>query len=189
MRSGRTSRRRAAGRHPLEPPGFMAYFGITGSGPGILGELLSAGLNVNGMLWRTSPSATELELEVCSGCAGRSSCRMTSSASSPTPPRCRPMLGLAAARENAGLDIRQRGMSGRSDLPALRVYASDQSHSSIAKACVALGLGLDGYRPIPHDAEYQMDTAALAAAIAADRAAGLRPLAVVAPSAPPPRLG
>jgi aromatic-L-amino-acid decarboxylase len=42
-------------------PGFMAYFGITGSMPGILGELLTAGLNVNGMLWRTSPSATELE--------------------------------------------------------------------------------------------------------------------------------
>jgi hypothetical protein len=45
-------------------PGFMAYFGITGSGPGILGELLSAALNVNGMLWRTCPSATELELVV-----------------------------------------------------------------------------------------------------------------------------
>jgi aromatic-L-amino-acid decarboxylase len=161
-------------------PGFMAYFGITGSGPGILGELLAAALNVNGMLWRTSPSATELELEVLQWL--RRALELpddffgfltdTASVSS--------MLGLAAAREAAGLDIRQRGMSGRSDLPALRVYASDQSHSSIAKACVALGLGLDGYRPIPHDAEYRMDAAALATAIAADRAAGLRPLAVVA---------
>jgi aromatic-L-amino-acid decarboxylase len=161
-------------------PGFMAYFGITGSGPGILGELLSAGLNVNGMLWRTSPSATELELEVLQWL--RRALELpddffgfltdTASVSS--------MLGLAAAREAAGLDIRQRGMSGRSDLPALRVYASDQSHSSIAKACVALGLGLDGYRPVPHDAEYRMDAAALATAIAADRAAGRLPLAVVA---------
>jgi hypothetical protein len=161
-------------------PGFMAYFGITGSGPGILGELLSAGLNVNGMLWRTSPAATELELEVLQWL--RRALELpddffgfltdTASVSS--------MLGLAAAREAAGLDIRQRGMSGRSDLPPLRVYASDQSHSSIAKACVALGLGLDGYRSIPHDAEYRMDTAALTAAIAADRRAGLRPLAVVA---------
>jgi aromatic-L-amino-acid decarboxylase len=161
-------------------PGFMAYFGITGSGPGILGELLSAGLNVNGMLWRTSPSATEVELEVLQWL--RRALELpedffgfltdTASVSS--------MLGLAAAREAGGLDIRQRGMSGRSDLPALRVYASDQSHSSIAKACVALGLGLDGYRPIPHDADYRMDTAALAAAIATDRAAGRLPLAVVA---------
>ena len=161
-------------------PGFMAYFGITGSGPGILGELLSAALNVNGMLWRTSPSATELELEVLQWL--RRALELpdeffgfltdTASVSS--------MLGLAAAREAADLDIRQRGMSGRADLPALRVYASDQSHSSIAKACVALGLGLDGYRPIPHDADYRMDTRALAAAIAEDREAGLRPLAVVA---------
>ena len=161
-------------------PGFMAYFGITGSGPGILGELLSAGLNVNGMLWRTSPAATELELEVLQwlrralGLPDDFFGFLTDTASVSS------MLGLAAAREAAGLDIRQRGMSGRRDLPALRVYASDQSHSSIAKACVALGLGLDGYRPIPHDAEYRMDPVALAAAIADDRRAGLRPLAVVA---------
>ena len=45
-------------------PGFMAYFGITGSGPGVLGEMLSAALDVNGMLWRTSPAATELETVV-----------------------------------------------------------------------------------------------------------------------------
>src|SRR5918993_2470681 len=42
-------------------PGFFAYFAITGSGPGILGEFLSAALNVQAMLWRTSPAATELE--------------------------------------------------------------------------------------------------------------------------------
>jgi aromatic-L-amino-acid decarboxylase len=132
------------------------------------------------MLWRTSPSATELELEVLQWLRRALALPddffgfLTDTASVSS------MLGLAAAREAAGLDIRQRGMSGRGDLPALRVYASDQSHSSIAKACVALGLGLDGYRPIPHDAEYRMDTGALAAAIVADRAAGRLPLAVVA---------
>ena len=71
------------------------------------------------------------------------------------------LLALAAARERAGLDIRQRGMAGRPDLPRLRVYASDQAHSSIAKACLTLGLGLDGFRPIPHDAAYRMDVGAL----------------------------
>ena len=66
------------------------------------------------------------------------------------------------------------------DLKPFRVYASDQAHSSIAKACVTLGLGLDGFRGIAHDADYRMDVAALEAAIAEDRAAGIRPLAVVA---------
>ena len=161
-------------------PGFMAYFGISGSGPGILGELLSAALNVNGMLWRTCPSATELELQVLAWLRDGVGLPRelfgflcdTASISS--------MLALAAARENADPEIRHRGMAGRAELPAMRVYASDQAHSSIAKACLALGLGLDGFRAIPHDADYRMDVAALEAAVAEDRAAGRRPLAAVA---------
>ena len=161
-------------------PGFMAYFGITGSGPGILGELASAALNVNGMLWRTCPSATELELRVLEWL--RDGLELpgdffgfindTASISS--------LLSLAAAREAADLEIRSLGMAGRADLPRLRVYASDQAHNSIAKACVALGIGLDGYRAIPHDSEYRMDPDALARVVAEDRSTGNRPLAVVA---------
>ncbi len=160
--------------------GFMAYFGITGSGPGVLGELLSAALNVNGMLWKTCPSATELELVVLDwlrdaiGLPAGFFGFLTDTASISS------LLALAAAREAAGLEIRERGMSGRTDLPPLRVYASDQAHSSIAKACITLGLGLDSTRAIPHDEEYRMDPDALDAAIAEDRAAGIRPLAVVA---------
>ncbi len=161
-------------------PGFMAYFGITGSGPGILGELLSATLNVNGMLWRTSPAATELELRTLDwlraglGLPDDFFGFITDTASISS------MLALAAAREAAGLDIRQRGMAGRGDLPQLSVYASDQAHMSIAKACLALGLGLDGFRSIPHDDAYRMDVGALRRAIEEDRAKGIRPLAVVA---------
>ncbi len=161
-------------------PGFMGYFGITGSGPGILGELLSAGLNVNGMLWRSCPSATELELHVLGwlrsllGLPGTFFGFLTDTASISS------MLALMAAREAAGLEIRQRGMAGRTDLPPLTVYASDQAHSSIAKACIAAGIGLEGFRAIPHDAEYRMDVGALEKAITADRKAGRRPLAVVA---------
>ncbi len=161
-------------------PGFMAYFGITGSAPGILGEMLSAALNVNGMLWRTSPSATELELVVMDwlrqliglpeGLFGF----LTDTASVSS------LLALAAAREHAGLDVRHRGMAGRRDLPRLVVYASDQAHSSIAKACLTLGLGLEGYRPVAHDERYRMDVAALADEVRRDRADGARPLAVVA---------
>ena len=120
-------------------PGFMAYFGITGSGPGILGEMASATLNVNGMLWRTCPSATELELRVLEwlrdglGLPGSFFGFINDTASISS------MLSLAAAREAADLEIRAQGMAGRADLPRLRVYASDQAHNSIAKACVALG--------------------------------------------------
>ena len=161
-------------------PGFMAYFGISGSGPGILGELLSAALNVNGMLWRTCPSATELELEVLAWLRDGVGLPKelfgflcdTASISS--------MLALAAAREAADPEIRHRGMAGRAELPAMRVYASDQAHSSIAKACLALGLGLDGFRAIPHDEGSRLDVAAREAAVAEDRAAGRRPLAAVA---------
>jgi aromatic-L-amino-acid decarboxylase len=161
-------------------PGFMAYFGITGSSPGILGELLSAALNINGMLWRTCPSATELELKVLEwlrdglGLPAEFFGFVNDTASVSS------LLGLAAAREGAELDVRRRGMSGRDDLPPLKVYASDQAHSSIAKACITLGLGLDGFVPIPHDDEYRMDVDALLRAIREDRAAGAQPLAVAA---------
>src|SRR3954471_20394485 len=105
-------------------PAFFAYFGITGSGPGIVGELIAAALNVTAMLWRTSPAATELEertlrwaaelLRLPRGWFGE----ILATASSST------MAALAAAREAPGLDIRRRGMAGRDDLPALRVYTS-----------------------------------------------------------------
>ena len=161
-------------------PGFMAYFGISGSPPGILGETVAAALNVNAMLWRTSPAATELEQRVLrwvaeliglpAGWFGE----ITDTASAST------MYALAAAREAAGLDIRTRGMAGRSDLPPLRMYTSDQAHSSVEKACIALGLGQEGLRKIPSDDAFRMRADLLADAVAADVASGMRPLAVVA---------
>jgi aromatic-L-amino-acid decarboxylase len=161
-------------------PGFMAYFGITGSGPGILGEALAAGLNVNAMLWRTGPAAVELEELVCDWLRQllalppefRGHINDTASIST--------FLALAAARERAGLDVRQKGLAGRADLPALTIYASEQAHSSVDKGAIALGLGLENVRHIGTDAEFRMDAKALAAQIAADRAAGRRPIAVVA---------
>jgi aromatic-L-amino-acid decarboxylase len=161
-------------------PGFMAYFGITGSGPGVLGEMLSAALDVNGMLWRTCPSATELELTVLDWMRRGLELPadffgfLTDTASISS------LLALAAAREAADPEIRNRGMTGRDDLAPFRIYASDQAHMSIAKACLTLGFGLDGFRAVPHAADYRMDCEALVEMVAEDRAAGLRPLAVVA---------
>src|SRR5512138_2207907 len=91
------------------------------------------------------------------------------------------MLALAAAREaKPELAIRARGMAGRADLPTLRVYCSEHAHSSVDKGALTLGLGLDNVVKIPTDAEFRMRPEALAAAIAADRAAGRLPLACVA---------
>ena len=161
-------------------PGFLAYFGTTASGIGILGEMLTAGIGSNAMLWRTSPVATELEqvvvdwLRQALGLPAGFDGLITDTASTSS------LLALAAAREVAGLDVSNAGLAGRADVPAPRVYASVEAHSSIAKACMTLGIGRANLVRIPADAEYRMVPEALSAAIAADRAAGFRPIAVVA---------
>ena len=161
-------------------PSFHAYFAITGAGPGILGEALTAALNVNGMLWRTSPSATELELLVVDwlrqllGMTTAWSGLLTDGASTST------MLALAAARERTDLDVRQRGLAGRPDLPPLRVYTSEHAHSSVEKAAIVLGLGRDGVRTIAVDEDFRLRPDALAAAIEEDVRFGHRPMALVA---------
>jgi aromatic-L-amino-acid decarboxylase len=162
-------------------PGFFAYFSISSSIPGILAELLIAALDVNGMLWKTSPAATELEqltmdwLRQLLGLGDGWFGLINDTASIST------MLALAAAREaKPELAIRARGMAGRAELPVLRVYCSAHAHSSVDKGAIALGLGLDNVVKIPCDEQFRMQPEALAGAIAADRAAGRLPIACVA---------
>jgi aromatic-L-amino-acid decarboxylase len=161
-------------------PGFFAYFSISSSIPGILAELLIAALDVNAMLWKTSPAATELEqvamdwlrqlLGMGEGWFGI----INDTASIST------MLALAAAREaKPELAIRARGMAGRPELPVLRVYCSEHAHSSVDKGALTIGIGLDNVVKIPADDEFRMRADALASAVAKDRAAGLLPLACV----------
>jgi aromatic-L-amino-acid/L-tryptophan decarboxylase len=90
------------------------------------------------------------------------------------------LIALGAAREAAGLDAAARGIAGRPDVPRLRVYASEEAHSSIDKACMTLGLGREGLRRIATDDDLRMDAGVLDAAIAEDRADGILPIAVVA---------
>jgi len=162
-------------------PGFMAYFAITGSGPGILGEALAASLNVNAMLWRTSPAATELEERVCDWLRQMIDLPATFRGHINDTASMSTLLALAAARHRIpGLDVRQRGLAGRPDVPPLIVYQSDQAHSSCDKGAMTLGLGLDNVRRIPSDEGFRMQTAALAEAIDRDRAAGQQPMAVIA---------
>src|SRR5713226_6507278 len=145
-------------------PSFFAYFATSTSAPGIFGELLSAAFDNKAMLWRTSPASTELEdvtldwlrqmMGLDPGLSGI--IYDTASVSS--------MHAIAAAREGVELRIREEGMSGRADLPLLRVYVSEESHSSIEKGVITLGLGQRAVRKIPTDSEFRMNAKALAEA-------------------------
>src|SRR6185295_9979397 len=161
-------------------PSFHAYFATSTSGPGILGELLTAAFDNKAMLWRTSPASTELEevaldwLRQMMGLdPGRSGFIYdTASVSS--------MHAIAAAREGVEQRIREEGMSGRRDLPLLRVYASEHAHSSIDKGVITLGLGQRGLRKIPVDSNFRMNAKALSQAIEEDKSNGVVPFCIVA---------
>lgn len=159
-------------------PGFLAYFANTGSGPGILGETLAAALNVNAMVWRTGPAATELESRVLDwlrqmlGLPESFDGHINDTASVGT------LVALAAARERAtGGRVRRSGLA---ELPPLRLYCSHEAHSSVEKAALVLGLGEEGVRKIDVDEQYRLRPDRLAQAIEDDRRAGRLPMAVVA---------
>jgi aromatic-L-amino-acid/L-tryptophan decarboxylase len=161
-------------------PSFFAYFAISSSIPGILGEMLAATLDTNAMLWKSSPSATELELVVLDwlrealGLKAKWFGVINDTASIST------MLALAAAREAADPTIRERGMTGRDDVPVLRVYCSEHAHSSVDKGAITLGFGRENVVHIPADDDFRMRPDLLNTAIAEDRKRGYRPVAVVA---------
>jgi aromatic-L-amino-acid/L-tryptophan decarboxylase len=161
-------------------PSFFAYFSTSTSAPGIFGELLAAAFDNKAMLWRTSPASTELEevtLDWLRQMMGLDPGMIgiiydTASVSS--------MHAIAAAREGVEQRVREEGMSGRPDLPLLRVYVSEHAHSSIEKAVITLGLGQRGLRKIPVDRAFRMDAKALADAIAEDKRNGYLPFCIVA---------
>lgn len=161
-------------------PGFFAYFAISGSAPGVLAEFLSAALNQQAMLWRTSPAATELEevtlawLRQLVGLPDAFEGVIYDTASVST------LHALAAAREAAVPRVRAAGLAGRPDLKGVRIYCGEHAHSSVDKAVILLGFGHEALTRIPADAEFRLRPELLARAIADDRAAGLLPLAVVA---------
>jgi aromatic-L-amino-acid decarboxylase len=159
-------------------PGFFGYFAITASEPGILAEFLSAALNQQAMLWRTSPAATELEdvalgwLRDLMGLPSSFEGVIYDTASIST------LHALAAAREAAIPGVREAGLTAVGS--RVRVYCSEQAHSSVDKAVILLGLGHQALRKIPVDDQFRMQRQALRAAIGEDRAAGIQPIAVVA---------
>ena len=165
-----------------QSPGFHAYFPSNTSGPAILGELLSAGLGIQGMLWSTSPACTEVETRVLDllvellglpqayRSTGSGGGVIQDSASSAI------LCALIAAREK---DSRSR--TNRDGCDGTQVaYCSTQTHSSLEKAMGIAGLGRANLRQIEVDECFALDAARLAAQIKVDRAAGLRPIFVCA---------
>ena len=161
-------------------PHFHGLFGTSTSAPGIFGEMIAAAFDAKGMLWRTSPALTELEqvttdwLRQMMGLDAGMKGIIYDTASVST------MHAIAAAREGLNLRIREDGMSGRTDLPLLRVYCSDQTHSSIDKSVITLGLGQKSLRKIESDEFFRMKPEKLAESIEEDLSKGSVPFCVVA---------
>ena len=162
-------------------PRFFAYFAISAAPITVLAEALAAALDANAMAWRTSPAATELEdvtlgwLREMLGLPAEFHGIVYDTAS------ISGFTALAAARESLDLDIRARGLAGRDDLPTLRVYITEHTHSHIEKGAIALGIGRENVVKVPCDPQtFAMLPDALARLLDEDRARGIRAMAVVA---------
>ncbi len=156
-------------------PRFHAYFSVSASAPGILAEMLIAALNMNGMLWKTSPAATELEqvtlawLRQWLGLPEAFFGVIHDTASTNA------VHAIAAARFRADPEVRRRGHT-----QPLVLYASELAHSSIEKGAMVLGIGLDNVRKIPVDGDFRMKPDRLEEAIRRDLAAGRKPFFICA---------
>jgi len=156
-------------------PNFLAYFANTSAPPAILAEFVAAALNANGILWKTSPAVTELEVVTLRwlldwlGLPAEWFGMILDTASTST------LHALAAARVHVAPETRDAGAP-----PNLVVYCSDQAHSSVEKGAMALGFGRRQVRLIASDEAFRMRADALQETIRRDRAAGLLPCCVVA---------
>ncbi|MEM7020841.1 MAG: aminotransferase class I/II-fold pyridoxal phosphate-dependent enzyme, partial [Pseudomonadota bacterium] len=165
-----------------QSPNFFAYFPSNNSSASVLGDLISSGLGVQGMLWATSPACTELETHILdwlvdamglptkfkSSDTGGGVLQDTASSSS--------LCALLAARERAtNFQINEQGFSQQ-----LTVYTSTQTHSSVEKAAKIAGIGRQNLRLIDTDETFAMKPEALADAIAKDKANGYLPAFVCA---------
>lgn len=161
-------------------PNFHGLFSTSTSSVGVFGEMLAAAFDMKAMLWRTSPASTELEevvldwLRQMMNLPAEFKGIIYDTASVST------LHAIAVAREKLNLRIREDGMSGRDDLPLLRVYCSEHVHSSIDKAVILLGLGQKSLRKIPTGEGFEMLPEKLAEAVAEDRQNGFLPFCVVA---------
>src|SRR5579863_7331005 len=165
-----------------QSPNFFAYFPCNASGPGILGDLLSSGLGVQGMLWSTSPACTELETHVMDwlvgmlGLPGKFLSSKTGGGVIQDTASSAALCALLAGRERAtNYNVNKKGGNGR-----LVAYVSSQAHSSLEKAAMISGIGTENLRLIEVDENFAMRPEALARQIEADKKNGLTPCFVCA---------
>ena len=161
--------------HPM----FLGYFGWTTTAPAILGEIITAPLNVNAMTWRTCPAATELETLVIDWIRQWMDLPREFGGVVYDTASVGVMHALAVAREEAAPSVRKRGLIG-AGAPVFRIYASEQAHSSAEKAAIALGLGEENVQRVPADANFCMDPSALREMIERDVRDNFKALAVIA---------
>ncbi|MGB5012909.1 MAG: pyridoxal-dependent decarboxylase [Pyrinomonadaceae bacterium] len=160
-------------------PNFHGLFSTSTSSVGVFGEMFTAAFDMKAMLWRTSPASTELEDVVLDWLRQMMALPADFEGIIYDTASVSTMHAIAAAREKAGFNIRDKGMSGRSDVPLLRVYASEHVHSSIDKGVITLGLGLRSLRKIECNERFEMIPEKLAEAIDQDIAAGFKPICVI----------
>lgn len=162
-------------------PRFFAYFPANNSGPSILAELLSAALGVNGMVWQSSPAATELEEVVMDWLRQmlqlppdfRGVIQDTASTAT--------IAALLCAREKiSAFGVNEQGFAAGAGQGTLRIYTSTEGHSSIEKGAKIAGFGRQNVVRVPVDDTYAMDPVALRRCVARDKGAGYRPAGVVA---------
>lgn len=160
-------------------PSFHAYFPANAPLASVIGDFLSTGLGVIGLNWQASPALTELELLMAdwmrqmTGLSSEWSGAIHDTASTAT------LVALLCARERTtGFGMQRGGLCGEPH--PLVVYASSESHSSVLKAALLAGFGRDSVRAIAVDSSFALDPSALRQALAADKAEGFAPCAIVA---------
>lgn len=161
-------------------PNFHGLFSTSTSSVGIFGEMLASAFDMKAMLWRTSPASTELEPVVLDWLRQMMDLPEDFNGIIYDTASISTLHAIAMAREKLNLNIRELGMSGRTDLPLLRIYCSEHVHSSIDKAVILLGLGTRSIVKIPTNERFEMDSEKLREAVADDRSAGFLPFCVVA---------
>jgi len=160
-------------------PNFHGLFSTSTSSVGIFGEMLSAAFDMKAMLWRTSPASTELEPVVLDWLRQMMNLSENFKGVIYDTASISTLHAIAMAREKLNLGIRENGMSGRADLPLLRVYCSEQTHNSIDKAVILLGLGQKSLVKIPTNNRFEMDVEKLREAIQDDKSKGHLPFCVI----------
>lgn len=161
-------------------PGFFGYFPSSAGPPGVLGEYLTAALNQQAMLWRSSPMASEVEARALDWLRGLLGLPAAYTGVAYDGGSMANLHGLLAARQVVVAGVRTWGLTCARDIAGYRVYASAQAHSSITKAVIVLGLGEHALCSVSCDRDGRLDVEALREAIATDRTRGLLPIAVVA---------